>query len=121
MKTASQLPRRAASRPVSSSLKGSPVSAYACPLPPATAGRRRRPARLTGWLAGGVLVALLAVAFTVALWPASQADKARDDGERLGTAVNALYLADTPADVDSALADVRAAAGDARDHAGDAV
>jgi hypothetical protein len=97
------------------------MSAYACPLPPATAGRRLRPDSLVGWLVGGVLVAFLVVAFAVALWPASEADKARDDGERLGTAVNALYVASTPAEADRALADVRDAAADTRRHAGDAV
>jgi hypothetical protein len=79
------------------------------------------PDSLAGWLIGGLLVAALVAALVVAVWPASQADKARDDGERLGTAVHALYFADSPSDVDSALADVRNAAADARDHAGDAV
>jgi hypothetical protein len=87
---------------------------------PSVAGRLR-PDSLAGWLVGGVVVVALAVAFAVAVWPASEADKARDDGERLGTAVAALYDASTPEQVDQALVDVRAAASDTREHAGDAV
>jgi hypothetical protein len=60
-------------------------------------------------------------AVAIAVWPASEADKARADGEQLGEAVNALYAADTPGEVDAALADVHSAASDARVHAGEAV
>jgi hypothetical protein len=68
------------------------------------------------------LLALAVVAAaTWALWPASEADQARDDGKRLGTAVAALYGASTPEEVDLALVDVRDAAADTREHAGDAV
>jgi hypothetical protein len=66
----------------------------------------------------GTLCALLAAILTIALWPASEADKARDDGEQLGTAVSALYAADTTEEVDAALTEVQNAAADARDHAG---
>lgn len=91
----------------------------------ATAGRTRsgsgsRMSTLR-WLAAGVLVAATIVAATVALWPPSEADKAREDGEQLGEAVTALYYADTSAEVDAALADVHDAVLDTRDHAGDAV
>jgi hypothetical protein len=96
-------------------------AAYAAPSPAASSSRRRRPESLTAWLVGGAVVAALVAALVVAVWPASEADKARDDGERLGTAVHALYYADTTDEVDSALADVRDAAADTRDHAGDAV
>jgi hypothetical protein len=69
----------------------------------------------------GTLCALLAAILTIALWPASEADKARDDGEQLGTAVSALYAADTTEEVDAALTEVQNAAADTRDHAGDQV
>jgi hypothetical protein len=96
-------------------------AAFASPSPAASSARRFRPDSLAAWLVGGVVVVALAVAFAVAVWPASEADKARDDGEQLGTAVLALYDADTPDEVDLALVDVRDAAADVRDHAGDAV
>ena len=89
--------------------------------PSACAAGRLRPDSLAGWLVGGVVVVALAVAFAVALWPASEADKARADGERFGTAVAELYDASTPEEVDLALVDVSDVAADARDHAGDAV
>jgi hypothetical protein len=72
-------------------------------------------------IAGGTSLAAVLAAVAIAVWPASEADKARSDGEQLGEAVNALYAADSPAEVDAALADVHSAASDARVHAGDAV
>ena len=69
----------------------------------------------------GTLFAVLAAILTIAVWPASEADKARADGEQLGQAVSALYAADSTAEVDTALADVQAAAADTRAHAGDRV
>ena len=54
----------------------------------------------------GTLCALLAAILTIAVWPASEADKARDDGEQLGQAVSALYEADSADEVDAALADL---------------
>jgi hypothetical protein len=89
--------------------------------PSPSSAARLRPDSLAGWLVGGVIVVALAVAFAVAVWPASEADKARDDGERLGTAVAALHDASTSEEVDQALVDVRDAASDTREHAGDAV
>jgi hypothetical protein len=68
----------------------------------------------------GTLCAL-AVVLTIALWPASEADKAREDGEQLGAAVSSLYAADTTDEVDAALDDVSDAAADTRAHAGDRV
>jgi hypothetical protein len=67
----------------------------------------------------GTLCALAAAILTIAVWPASEADKARDDGERLGAAVSSLYAADTTAEVDAALEDVADAAADTRAHAGE--
>ena len=85
---------------------------------PSRAGRRRR---LALWSGAGAVLALLAAVLAITLWPDSEADKARSDGERLGEAVSALYAADTADEVDAALADLADAAGDARTHAGDAV
>lgn len=73
------------------------------------------------WIAGGTSLAAILAIGAIAFWPASEADKARADGEQLGEAVNSLYAADTQSEVDAALADVDSAAGDARVHAGDAV
>jgi hypothetical protein len=67
-----------------------------------------------------VTAAVLA-AVTVALWPASEADKARDDGEQFGQAVLQLYTADSEAEVDAALVELDQAVSDTREHAGDAV
>jgi hypothetical protein len=89
---------------------------------PGTARSRPRSRRsILGRLLVGLLVAATLVAATVALWPASEADKARDDGEQLGEAVTALYYAESSAEVDAALADVHDAVLDTRDHAGAAV
>jgi hypothetical protein len=71
------------------------------------------------WVAGGALACAVIAALVVALWPASAADTARDDGERLGQAVSELRTAETYDDVDNALTDVRGAVDQARDHASD--
>jgi len=73
------------------------------------------PARV---LAAAVALAAI-VAVTIAVWPASAADKARADGKHLGQAVGDLYHAQSQADVDAAFADMRGALDDTRDHAGD--
>ena len=80
-----------------------------------------RRTRLLSWAALSGLVVAGLVALAVALWPASEAERARDDGERIGQAVAQLYEADTSADVDAALVEIRDAGQDARNHAGDAV
>ena len=67
------------------------------------------------------LVAAALAAVAIAVWPASEADKARDDGEQVGEAVAQLYYADTEAEVDAALADLDEAVTDTREHAGDEV
>ena len=69
---------------------------------------------------GTTLVAALA-AVAIAVWPASAADQARDDGERVGEAISAVYEADTQAEAEAALADLDAAVTDTRANAGDAV
>ena len=71
------------------------------------------------------VAALLALAVVtaaaVAFWPASEADKARADGEQLGQAVYDLYYADSTEEVDAALEDVSNAVADSREHGGDAL
>jgi hypothetical protein len=79
---------------------------------------RRAPLRRIG---AGLLIAAALAVLAIALWPASEADKARADGEQLGRAVSSLTEAQTPAEVDAAVADVHRAVQDTRDHAGDAV
>jgi hypothetical protein len=86
----------------------------------ARAGSRSRGSTVRRLLAG-LLVAAALAALTVALWPPSEADKAREDGEQLGEAVTVLYYAESSAEVDAALADVHDAVLDTREHAGDAV
>jgi hypothetical protein len=72
---------------------------------------------LVRWiLAGTVLVATLVVV-AIAVWPASETDKAREDGKQLGEAVTSLYNAQSSDEVDAALTDVRSALQDSRDHA----
>jgi hypothetical protein len=98
--------------------KGVEMSTTQSPPPrPAGAGRTS----LLAWIAGGVVTAALLVALAIAVWPASEADKARADGEQLGQAVSDLHYAQSEAEVDAALADVDAAVNDARDHGGDEV
>ena len=76
---------------------------------------------LLRWTAGsGFVAGALAVA-AIALWPASEADKARADGRQFGDAVAQLSGATSTAEVDAALADLDTAVIDTRDHAGDAV
>jgi hypothetical protein len=97
------------------------TDAYANPAPTAPRIGADRRESLVAWLVGGVLAAVAVAAVIVALWPASEADKARDDGEQFGSAVAALYYADSAEEVDAALVDMRDAAADSRSHAGDAV
>ena len=88
-------------------------------LMPATTSPRTK--RLLRWIIGGTAVAALLTALTIAVWPASETDKARADGERYGAAVADLYDATTLEEADAALSDMHAAAVDTREHAGDAV
>lgn len=75
---------------------------------------------VTRFVAALLALAVVAVA-TVAVWPASEADKAREDGEQLGQAVNQLYYADTTEELDAALVEVEDAVADSREHGGDAL
>jgi hypothetical protein len=81
----------------------------------AGAGRRKS---LFGWIGGGTLTATALALVAIAVWPASEADKAREDGERVGAAVNQLYYADSSTEIDAALAELDAALVDTREHAG---
>jgi hypothetical protein len=72
-------------------------------------------------VAGGGAAAAALVALTIAVWPASETDTARDDGERVGAAVAQLQAADTTEEVDDALAELGDAAHDTRAHGYDAV
>jgi hypothetical protein len=73
------------------------------------------------WIAGTLGLAAIITAVTIAVWPASAAEKARADGQNLGEAVGALYYADTTEEVDAALTDISSALQDTRDHAGDEI
>ena len=90
------------------------------PTTAAPARMSTRP-RLLQWIGGGTLAAVVATSLTIALWPASEADKARDDGEQVGQAVSALYDAQSAEEVDAALADLDVAVTDTANHAGDRV
>jgi hypothetical protein len=74
---------------------------------------------LLRWIAGGTGLATVLAVGAIALWPASETDKARDDGEAVGQAVNHLYYADSTAEVDAALAELDTAITATRTHAGD--
>jgi len=80
-----------------------------------------RRGHLLRWVGGGALVVAAIVAIALAVWPASETDKAREDGKQVGQAVNALYTATSTEEVDAALTDLRTAVADTRDHAGDRV
>jgi hypothetical protein len=67
------------------------------------------------------LIAAALAAVAIAAWPASETDKARDDGEQLGEAVSQLYYAESSSEVEAALAEIDEAAAATRDHAGDEV
>ena len=56
------------------------------------------PARIA--VGGTTLVAALA-ATAIAVWPASAADKAYDDGVKVGEALTAVYQADTQAEAEA--------------------
>ena len=70
---------------------------------------------------GAVLVIAALAVTAVLVWPDSEADKAREDGESVGTAVAALYDADTESEADAALDELTVAIEDTRAHAGDAI
>ena len=73
------------------------------------------------WFTGSIVTIAVIALVAIAVWPASEADKARADGEHLGQAVSDLYYADSSSEAEAALGDINAAVIDTRDHAGDAV
>lgn len=90
---------------------------HTAPAPAAGGDRTSLLRRITG----GALAAAILCVVAIAVWPASEADKARDDGEQLGAAVSQLYNAQSSAEVDAALAEIDTAVSEARAHAGDEV
>jgi hypothetical protein len=72
---------------------------------------------LVAWIIGGAALVATIVVVAIAVWPASEADKAREDGKHVGEAVSSLYNAQTSEEVDAALTDLRTAVTDTRDHA----
>lgn len=72
-------------------------------------------------IAGGTSLAAVLTVATIALWPASEIDKARADGEQFGAAVAQLQSATSASEVDAALVEVRDAVAETADHAGDEV
>jgi hypothetical protein len=77
--------------------------------------------RMAAKAAAGTAVAAALTAFTLAVWPDSAAEKARADGEAIGSAAAALYNADTAGEAVDARSDLVSAVRDARLRAGDAV
>jgi hypothetical protein len=90
------------------------------PVPVPAAGERRA-TTVARWVAGGALVAAALAVLAIVLWPASEADKARADGEDFGAAVASLYDARSVDEVAGARADMQTAIDETRDDAGDAV
>jgi hypothetical protein len=76
---------------------------------------------LVTWILGGVAVVATLVVVAIAVWPASEADKAREDGKHVGEAVSSLYNAQTTDEASQALTDLRTAVADTREHATDNV
>ena len=100
------------------------MSATATPstdAPPASAGAGGSRRSLVAKLAAGTGIAAVLAAGTIALWPASETEKAYDDGKAFGAAVAQLQSADTYEEVDDALVELDLAAQDTADHAGSAV
>jgi hypothetical protein len=85
---------------------------------PATTTKVASPLR---WLLGGGATAAALAALAIAVWPASEVDRARDDGERVGAAVAQLQSAGTTDEVDAALTELGDAVHDTRAHGYDAV
>ena len=91
------------------------------PAVPSTAASGRDRRRLLAYVGGAGTAAAVLAAGIIALWPASETEKARDDGQRVGAAVHQLQSATSAEEVDNALVELRDAAADTREHAGDAI
>jgi hypothetical protein len=86
-----------------------------------TPARESRLGATLSRIAGGGAAAAALAALAIVVWPASETDKARDDGERVGTAVAHVQAAGTTEEVDDALAELQDAVHDTRAHGYDAV
>jgi hypothetical protein len=87
---------------------------------PAPLASERR-TTLARWIGAGTLAATTLTVLTIALWPASEVEQARADGEQFGQAVAQLQNAQTSAEVDAALTEIQIAATETAEHAGDAI
>ena len=87
---------------------------------PAASARPAKTTSLLGQVLGGAAVVSVLAAALIAVWPTSETDKARADGEQLGDAVSSLYYAESETEVDAALAEMDQAVVDSREHLGDA-
>jgi hypothetical protein len=76
---------------------------------------------LVTWILGGAALVATLIVVAIAVWPASEADKAREDGKHVGEAVSSLYNAQTTDEASQALTDLRTAVADTREHATDNV
>jgi hypothetical protein len=83
------------------------------------APRRWFSRKTLGWILGSAAVAAAITLATIALWPASETEKARDNGEAVGTAVNELYNAQSSEEADVALGDLHDALQNTREDAAD--
>jgi hypothetical protein len=72
-------------------------------------------------VAGAAVLAALVAGIAIAVWPMSDTDRARRDGEHFGTAVAELRDAQSTGDVHAGLADLHDALRDTREHVGSAV
>ena len=97
------------------------MSATTTPAPASAGAGSKSSSSLLAKLAAGTGVAAILAAGTIALWPASETEKAHDDGKAFGAAVAQLQAADTYEEVDDALVELNVAAQDTADHAGSAV
>jgi hypothetical protein len=88
-------------------------------MSPVSPNRRRGGVLL--WTGAATMLAGVLAVLAVALWPMSETDKARQDGEHLGQAVTDLRNAESTGDVDAALDDLHSAIRDTREHVGDAL
>jgi hypothetical protein len=86
-----------------------------------TPARESRLGATLSRIAGGGAAAAALAALAIVVWPASETDKARDDGERVGTAVAHVQSAGTTEEVDDALAELQDAVHDTRAHGYEAV
>jgi hypothetical protein len=76
---------------------------------------------LAAWIGGGTSLAAILAVGAIALWPASETDKARADGEAFGAAVYQLQTATSAEEVDEALVELGDAVAGTSEHVTDEV